>query len=67
MNENDLRDCFAMFIVNGLISRASVFDMKEVWEMADAMLEARKPKEEIGIVAVKRSPTTRRSKNESTE
>lgn len=55
MNEQDLRDCFAMFIVNGLISRASVFDMKEVWEMADAMLEARKaePEQEIGIVAAK--------------
>jgi hypothetical protein len=55
MNENDLRDCFAMFIVNGLISRASVFDMKEVWEMADAMLEARKEDdgEELGIAAVK--------------
>jgi len=62
MNEQDLRDCFAMFIVNGLISRASVFDMKEVWEMADEMLEARKPKEKSGIIAVKRSPTTRRSK-----
>ena len=53
MNEQDLRDCFAMFIVNGLISRASAFDMKEVWEMADAMLEARKPIEE-GIVAIRR-------------
>jgi hypothetical protein len=53
MNENDLRDCFAMFIVNGLISRASVFDMKEVWEMADAMLEARNKEEELGIAAVK--------------
>jgi hypothetical protein len=44
-----------MFIVNGLISRASVFDMKEVWEMADAMLEARKEddEEELGIAAVK--------------
>jgi len=60
MNEQDLRDCFAMFIVNGLLSRASVFDAKEVWEIADAMLEARKPKEETGIVAVKRG----RKKNE---
>jgi len=49
-----------MFIVNGLLSRASVFDAKEVWEIADAMLEARKPKEETGIVAVKRG----RKKNE---
>lgn len=59
MNEKDLRDCFAMFIVNGLISRASVFDMKEVWEMADAMLEARnkEPEAEVGIVAVKKRKT----------
>ena len=49
-----------MFIVNGLLSWASVFDAKEVWEIADAMLEARKPKEETGIVAVKRG----RKKNE---
>ena len=54
MNEQDLRDCFAMFIVNGLISRASVFDMKEVWEMADEMLEARKPEETVGLPAIKK-------------
>ena len=55
MNDDDLRNCFAMFIVNGLISRASVFDMKEVWEMADAMLEARNVKpQEIGIKTVRR-------------
>jgi len=55
MNENDLRDCFAMFALNGLLSRASVFDVKEVWEIADAMLEARnkEPEVEEGIVAVK--------------
>ena len=55
MNENDLRDCFAMFALNGLLSRASVFDAKEVWEIADAIIEARKaePEQEVGIVAVK--------------
>jgi hypothetical protein len=55
MNENDLRDCFAMFALNGLLSRASVFDVKEVWEIADAMIEARskEPEQEVGIVAVK--------------
>ncbi len=58
MNEEDLRDCFAMFIVNGLISRASVFDMKEVWEMADAMLEARNKEPEEGIVKIKRTRKT---------
>jgi hypothetical protein len=54
MNDQDRRDCFAMFIVNGLISRASAFTMKEVWEMADAMLEASKPEPEIGLPAIKR-------------
>jgi hypothetical protein len=53
MNEQDLRDCFAMFIVNGLISRASVFDMKEVWEMADAMLEARSGNGSVGLPPVR--------------
>jgi hypothetical protein len=53
MNEQDLRDCFAMFALNGLLSRASVFDAKEVWEIADAMLEARKATEQQGIAAAK--------------
>jgi hypothetical protein len=34
------------------------------YKFADEMLEARKAKEESGIVAVKRSSTTRRSKDE---
>jgi hypothetical protein len=67
MNENDLRDCFAMFVLNGIVSRGitSHTDLSEVadnaYKLADAMLEARKPKEESGIVAVKRSSTKRRS------
>ena len=35
---------------------------EECYKFADEMLEARKAKEETGIVAVKRSSTTRRSK-----
>jgi hypothetical protein len=59
MNENDLRDCFAMFTLLGLVSSSSGrFDMEVVaesaYKQADEMLEARKPKEEAGIVAVKR-------------
>jgi hypothetical protein len=53
MNENDLRDCFAMFAMLGLISRASVWESEEVWEIADAVIEARKVNEE-GIVAIKK-------------
>ena len=67
MNENDLRDCFAMFAMMGIVSRGIDGDMVDkvchnAYVMADAMLEARKAKEETGIVAVKRSSTTRRSK-----
>ena len=49
MNENDLRDCFAMM---RSITGASA---KECYEFADEMIEARKaePEQEVGIVAVK--------------
>jgi NADPH-dependent curcumin reductase CurA len=62
VNENDLRDCFAMFIVCGMVMKYNEVDPNTIWKMADEMLEARKPKEKSGIIAVKRSPTTRRSK-----
>ena len=63
MNENDLRDCFAMFALNGLLARGDRSDIATMsYLLADEMLEARKPKEE-GILAVKRSSTKRRSKN----
>lgn len=59
MNENDLRDCFAMFA----LMRMSFNDAEiaysngaeRCYKIADAMMEARKPKKESGIVAVKRS------------
>ena len=63
MNENDLRDCFAMLAIAGFLNGhefASIATAKEAYRMADFMLEARKQKDEIGIVAVKRG----RKKNE---
>jgi hypothetical protein len=62
MNEEDLRDCFAMFAMLGLINHTknTPYDFKfdEIaegsWSLADAMMEARKPKEEAGIASVKR-------------
>ena len=56
MNEQDLRDCFAMFALNGILS--CDYDVGEepailAYKYADEMLEARKPKEELGIAAVK--------------
>jgi hypothetical protein len=57
MNENDLRDCFAMFAMAGWIMNGD-YSKEEIphlaYQTADAMLEARKPKEEVGITAVKR-------------
>jgi hypothetical protein len=45
---------FAGFAMLGLISRGSVWDFKEAWEIADGMLEAKDKQEpEVGIVAVK--------------
>jgi hypothetical protein len=61
MNEQDLRDCFAMFAMNGIIVRGGLHPelmpedciARRSYELADAMVEARKPKAE-GIVAIKR-------------
>ena len=54
MNENDLRDCFAMFAMfSRSFTDTKESDAKICYQIADMMLEARKPKEE-GIAAVKR-------------
>ena len=63
MNEEDLRDCFAMFasvgwLINGDYTKEEIPALS--YEMADAMLEARKPKDEEGIVAIK--PVRRKTK-----
>ena len=74
MNENDLRDVFAMFAMNGYMTKMSCNPLeqgsiceggkfadnnaeavaKASYIMADAMLEARKPQETIGLPAIKR-------------
>jgi hypothetical protein len=58
MNDQDLRDCFAMFALIG-VKTSSNFAEQAKWcyEMADAMLEARKPKE-VGIKAVRKERKT---------
>jgi hypothetical protein len=57
MNESDLRDCFAMFALVGLLKIEGEFNSQAVSELAytiaDSMLEARKPKED-GIVSIKK-------------
>ena len=57
MNEEDLRDCFAMFAMlgwamNGDYTKEEIPRMS--YDLADAMMEARKKVEpEVGIAAVK--------------
>jgi hypothetical protein len=59
MNEEDLRDCFAMFVTISLVMKdGRHIDPDTVWDIADQILEARKPKDEAGIAAIK--PRTRR-------
>jgi hypothetical protein len=58
MNDQDLRDCFAMFAMMGLLIRGSI-KLNEIpdgaYTIADHMLEARKHKEEEqGIVAIRK-------------
>ena len=63
MNDEDLRDCFAMFA----LMRISFGDEHEnytpgaerCYKIADAMMEARKPKEDVGIASVKRIRKTK--------
>ena len=64
MNEDDLRDCFAMFAMMGIIVRGGLHPelmpeediARRSYEQASAMLEARNKEDEpeIGIVAVKK-------------
>jgi hypothetical protein len=54
MNDQDLRDCFAMFLSVGMLLKYKELDPKIIWEMADEMLEARKPQETVGLPAIKK-------------
>ncbi len=56
MNDEDLRDCFAMFAMlgwamNGDYTKEEIPRMS--YDLADAMLEARDREEKLGIAAVK--------------
>jgi hypothetical protein len=46
-----------MFAMCGLIMRNEAWNPNQAWEIADDMLEARKPKE-VGIKTVKRTRRT---------
>jgi hypothetical protein len=59
VNEEDLRDCFAMFALMGYIVKRDIDPhmFETCYNVADAMIKARNAKDETGIVAVKRSST----------
>lgn len=51
------RILFAGFAMLGLISKGSVWEFKEAWEIADGMIDAMEPKETVGLPAIKRKRT----------
>jgi mannose/cellobiose epimerase-like protein (N-acyl-D-glucosamine 2-epimerase family) len=55
LNEEELRDCFAMFALAGAVMAGKSRTAEEVWQIADDMMDARKPKDEAGIASVKRT------------
>jgi hypothetical protein len=67
MNEEDLRDCFAMFALAGYVMRGEI-PHKDIayraYNLADIALQARKSKEkedeeDVGIASVKRIRKTK--------
>jgi hypothetical protein len=65
MNEQDLRDCFAMFAMMAMLGDCGIPSSEkaiDAYTMADLMLEARKPKD-VGIKAVKRTRKTNDEKD----
>jgi len=65
MNEEDLRDCFAMMLTVGFAMKGEI-NPKAIWDIADEILEARKPKgkddeEDTGIASVAKRSYRRKS------
>jgi len=64
MNEEDLRDCFALMLTVGFAIKGDI-NPKAIWEIADMMVETRKHKEkedeeDSGIAAVVPKRTRKR-------
>jgi len=53
MNDEDRRDCFAFMLTVGFAMKGEV-NPKAIWEIADMIVEARKP-QEIGIKTVRKA------------
>ena len=54
MNDQDLRDGFALMLTAGFAIKGEI-NPKAIWEIADMLVEARdaEPEQEVGIVAAK--------------
>ena len=55
MNEEDLRDCFALMLTMGFAVKGEI-NPKAIWEIADMMIDSRKKEkeneEDVGIARV---------------
>ena len=65
MNDEDLRDCFAMFTLCGIVMRGIGDDVIEevasnAYKMADDMLEVRIKQEDDGIATIKKRKYVRK-------
>lgn len=66
MNEEDLRDCFALMLTMGFAVKGEI-NPKAIWEIADMLVEERnKPKEKddeenVGIASVAKRTYRRKS------
>lgn len=63
MNENDLRDCFAMFALAGSMMSGEPRSAEEIWDIADMMIATRtkEESEEDGIATIKKRKYVRKN------
>ena len=56
MNDDDLRNCFAMFALLKMdwCRGDEAIDAKDCWLIADEMLKARHPEQDEGIASIKK-------------
>jgi len=62
MNEKDLRDCFAMFAMVGLMMSNRDWEAEDPYKIADKMVEARnkEPEDDGGITTIKKRKYVRK-------
>jgi hypothetical protein len=61
MNEEDLRDCFAMFAMLGLMTSNTDWEADDPWKIAERVLEARnKAEDDGGITTIKKRKYVRK-------